>query len=173
MAIVAEISAATGRATNAPTGPASEPPANAVFFVVLVSALAQGSTAVPVITALGLATQPTTTDVIADALPIAGTGLDMIEVELPDDSQLVGQLLRETAPPSDVLVTAVIRNEQVLLPRGDTRLCPGDLLIMTSADRDHGIVRIETWARAQDSAANAGTADSTRYQPGSSHPTTP
>lgn len=119
-----------------------------VFFVVLVSALVQGTTAVPLITRLGLATRPSARDVIADALPIAGTELDVVEVDIPVESPLVGQLLRETRPPGDVLVTAVVRDDRVLLPRGDTRLCPGDLLIVTSADREHGIARIEAWVRA-------------------------
>ncbi|MBW3603644.1 MAG: potassium/proton antiporter [Actinobacteria bacterium] len=135
---------------------------HAVFFVVLVSALVQGTTAVPVITALGLATRPSTTDVIADALPISDTGLDVIEVELPDDSRLVGQLLREAMPPPDVLVAAVVRNDRVLLPRGDTRLCPGDLLIVTSADRDHGIAGIEAWVRAQHPRTVAAAPEPTR-----------
>lgn len=109
-----------------------------VFFAVLVSALVQGTTAVPVITALGLATERSTPDVIADAQPITDSGLDMIEVELPGDSP----------PPSDVLVTAVVRGNRVLLPRGDTRLSPGDLPIVTSTDRDDGIARVEAWVRA-------------------------
>jgi cell volume regulation protein A len=132
---------------------------NAVFFVVLVSALVQGTTAVPVITALGLATRPSTRDVIADALPIKGTGLDVLEVEVPDGSLLVGRLLRETGPPSDALVTAVVRGDRVLLPRGDTRLGPGDLLIVTSADREHGIARIERWMHAYTPRATSTAAE--------------
>lgn len=134
---------------------------HAVFFVVLVSALVQGTTAVPVITALGLSARPSTTDVIADALPISDSGLDIIEVDVPDESPLVGQLLRDAMPPSDVLVIAVVRSEQVLLPRGNTCLCPGDLLIMTSTDRDHGIARIEMWVRAKPVTAPAGASEPT------------
>lgn len=133
-----------------------------VFFVVLVSALVQGTTAVPVITALGLTTRPTTRDVIADTVPITGTDLDILEVEVPDGSPLVGKQLRDTGPPSDALVTAVVRGDRALLPRGDTRLCPGDRLIVTSADREHGIARVEQWMRAATPSSTPPAAEQAR-----------
>ena len=119
---------------------------NVVFFIVLVSALLQGTTAIPLIRRLGLATRQSPGDVIADALPIEGTGIDLVEVVVPDGSALVGQLLREVPAPDAVLVVAVARDEQVFLPRGDTRICPQDLLFVTTTDSQHGIQRIEQWA---------------------------
>jgi Trk K+ transport system NAD-binding subunit len=44
-------------------------------------------------------------------------------------------------------VTAVVRGDTILLPRGDTRILAGDLLVVTTNDRAHGIERIEEWAR--------------------------
>lgn len=119
---------------------------NVVFFIVLASALVQGTTAVPLITALGLAAPPSPRDVIAGALPIQGTGIDVIEVAVPDGSPLVGQLLRTVPAPTDVLVAAVVRDGEVLLPRGDTRIRRGDLLVVTTVDREGGIRRVEQWA---------------------------
>jgi cell volume regulation protein A len=116
-----------------------------VFFIVLTSALVQGTTAIPLIRRLGLATAQAPVEVITEALPIEGTGIDMVEVTVPDDSALVGQLLRSVPAPESALVTAVARGEEVLLPRGDTRICPGDLLVVTTTDREHGIEHIEQW----------------------------
>jgi cell volume regulation protein A len=118
-----------------------------VFFIVLTSALIQGTTAIPLIKRLGLDTAPSPVDVVTDALPIEGTGIDVVEVTVPQDSVLVGQLLRDAPAPESALVAALARGEQVLLPRGDTRICPGDLLMVTTTDGRHGIQRIEEWVR--------------------------
>jgi cell volume regulation protein A len=122
---------------------------NVVFFIVLTSALVQGTTAIPVIRRLGLDAAPSPADVVADALPIEGSEIDMVEVVVGEDSALVGQLLREVPAPESALVVAVARGEHVLLPRGDTRICPGDLLVVTTNDQEHGIHRIEEWASRQ------------------------
>ena len=116
-----------------------------VFFIVLTSTLVQGTTAAPLIRRLGLDTEQSTREVIAEAMPIEGSGIDMLEVLITADSPLVGRLLRDVPAPRAVLVTAVARHDEVLLPRGDTRLCPGDLLVVTTTDRDHGIRRVEEW----------------------------
>jgi cell volume regulation protein A len=127
-----------------------------VFFIVLTSALVQGTTAIQLIRLLGLDTAHSPADVIAEALPIAGTDIDMVEVMVPDNSALVGQLLRDVPAPASALVTAVARGEQVLLPHGDTRICSGDLLVVTTTDRQDGIHRIEQWAgRRSDDATLA------------------
>jgi cell volume regulation protein A len=122
---------------------------NVVFFIVLTSALVQGTTAIPVIRRLGLDAAPSPADVVADALPIEGSEIDMVEVVVSEDSALVGQLLREAPAPESALVVAVARGKHVLLPRGDTRICPGDLLVVTTNDQEHGIHRIEEWASRQ------------------------
>jgi cell volume regulation protein A len=122
---------------------------NVVFFIVLVSALIQGTTAIPVIMRLGLDATHSSADAVTDALPIEGSGIDMVEVVVREDSALVGQLLREAPAPESALVVAVARGKHVLLPRGDTRICPGDLLVVTTNDQEHGIHRIEEWASRQ------------------------
>lgn len=107
---------------------------NVVFFIALTSALLQGTTAVPLIAALGLHAERPPGRVVAEALPIEGTNVDVVEIVVPDRSPLVGQPLREVPPPTGVLVTAVVRDDEVLLPRGDTRLRAGDLLVATTVE---------------------------------------
>jgi cell volume regulation protein A len=136
-----------------------------VFFIVLTSALVQGTTAIPLIQRLGLQTAHSPADVITDAIPIEGTGIDMLEVLLHEDSALVGRLLRDAPAPDGVLVTAVARGEQILVPRGDTRLCPGDLLVVTTTDLADGIRRVEEWAgRAHAADENDEPADTLSYE---------
>jgi cell volume regulation protein A len=117
-----------------------------VFFVVVVSAVVQGTTAGRVIRALDLAAPDATGDVIAAALPLAGSDIDVLELRLLAGSPLLGHELRTLATPADVLIVAVIRGEDVLLPRGTTRLCADDLLVVTTSDPEHGVSTVTQWA---------------------------
>jgi cell volume regulation protein A len=119
-----------------------------VFFVVLTSALVQGLTAVPVITASGLTAERGAADVVAAAMPLEGTGLDVVEVVVPEGSPLAGSLLRDVPAPDGSLVAAVVRDDDVVIPRGGTRIRPGDLLVVTTVDRDAGIADLSDWARS-------------------------
>ena len=109
-----------------------------VFFVVLTSALVQGLSAVPVIRALGIAAERTPADVIADALPLEGTGLDVVEVLVPEGSPLHGRALREVPAPDGALVAAVGRGRDVGVPRGGTRPPAGGPPIVPAVGRGLG-----------------------------------
>lgn len=117
-----------------------------VFFVVVVSALVQGTTAGRVVRALDLAAPDATGDVIAAALPLDGSDIDVLELRLTAGSPLLDHELRTLATPADVLIVAVIRGEDVLLPRGTTRLCADDLLVVTTSDPEHGVSTVTRWA---------------------------
>jgi cell volume regulation protein A len=117
-----------------------------VFFVVVVSAVVQGTTAGRVIRALDLAAPDATGDVIAAALALDGSDIDVLELRLTAGSPLLDHELRTLATPADVLIVAVIRGEDVLLPRGTTRLCANDLLVVTTSDPVHGVNTVARWA---------------------------
>ncbi|HEX6256071.1 MAG TPA: TrkA C-terminal domain-containing protein [Euzebyales bacterium] len=67
---------------------------------------------------------------------------------VPEGSPLHGRGLREVPAPDGALVAAVVRDVDVVVPRGATRLRAGDLLIVTTVDRDQGIDDVERWAQA-------------------------
>ena len=117
-----------------------------VFFVVVVSALVQGATAERVIDALGVAAPDAPGEVVAAALPLDGSHIDVLELRLTAASPLLGHELRTLSTPADVLVVAVVRGEQVLLPRGTTRLCADDVLVVTTSDPEHGVSTVTRWA---------------------------
>ncbi|MGE5554397.1 MAG: potassium channel family protein [Betaproteobacteria bacterium] len=66
--------------------------------------------------------------------------LEIVEAEVTTFSPLVGRPLREaTVPPDSVLVT-VIRGEDVIFPRGDTILEPGDsVMAVTRSGREEAL----------------------------------
>jgi trk system potassium uptake protein TrkA len=67
---------------------------------------------------------------ITDMMSLAQGKIHMMEYHLPEDSPVAGQSLMELQLPPDCLITAIIRNEDVLVPRGATLLQAGDRLIL-------------------------------------------
>lgn len=100
---------------------------NAVFFVVLISAITQGWS-LPVVARwlhLGRPADP------APALSVEIHALRHVDGEIVDytvkpGAQVAGQHLRDLALPDGVLVTLILRGKQVVMPRGSTPLEPGD-----------------------------------------------
>lgn len=61
----------------------------------------------------------------------------LMEVTLADNSPAVGRSLSDLEIPRDATVVAVLRNDRVVIPRGDTSFHPGDevmLLVLNESD---------------------------------------
>ncbi|MFA9445689.1 potassium/proton antiporter [Egicoccus sp. AB-alg6-2] len=122
---------------------------NVVFFVVLVSVLVQGTTLVPLVRWLGLEVTRPGWSPVAEALPLEGIDVDLIEVFVTEDLPLHGRRLREVPPPERALVAAIVRGHRVLIPRGDTRLANGDVLLLTAQREGDALLRLTAWARGE------------------------
>ncbi|MFT5224080.1 MAG: Trk K+ transport system NAD-binding subunit, partial [Glaciecola sp.] len=81
--------------------------------------------------------------------PLDSVGVDMVEVDLTSLSPLVGGTLAANPPPEDLLVVAVVRGDDVLLPRGATQLCAGDRVVIGTRDQERGLGRAEAWVRGE------------------------
>jgi cell volume regulation protein A len=100
---------------------------NAVFFVVLISAITQGWS-LPLVARwlhIGRPADPT------PALSVEINALRQVDGEIVDytvkpRAKVAGQQLRDLALPDGVLVTLILRGRQVVMPRGGTALEPGD-----------------------------------------------
>lgn len=104
---------------------------NVVFFVVLTSALIQGTTISPLAEKLGLIdkeidSQPSIMELVATGR----TDSEISHMTLTAKSKIIHQELQEIELPTSVLITAVLRNEEILTPRGDTILLPGDKIYL-------------------------------------------
>ncbi|WP_414694761.1 potassium/proton antiporter [Paenibacillus sp.] len=102
---------------------------NVVFFVVLTSALIQGSTISPLANKLGLsggkkATLPHSLELVS----IGKTNKEMIEIEVESRSAISGSEIRDVQLPEDTLVSAIIRDGKIVTPKGNTRIQEGDIL---------------------------------------------
>ena len=58
---------------------------------------------------------------------------ELIEAEALETSSLIGVSIRDAKLPSGVVVAAIVRGEEVLIPRGDTVVRVGDLVIIFAA----------------------------------------
>jgi cell volume regulation protein A len=100
---------------------------NAVFFVVLISAITQGWS-LPLVARwlnIGRPADPT------PALSVEINALRQVDGEILDytvkpRTYVVGQRLRDLALPDGVVVSLVVRGRDVVMPRGTTVLMPGD-----------------------------------------------
>lgn len=104
---------------------------NIVFFIVLTSALFQGSTLSYVARLLGV-------DVPfmdKKRYPIAFEHTDdlntrMIDMPIPYTSWFIGRSVGELGLPQDSLITLVVRNEEFIIPSGKTMIESGDVLLI-------------------------------------------
>ena len=106
---------------------------NLVFFIVLVSILAQGSTLMPLARLLGLASKTNDRERAPLELEItdAGSDSEMFEFTVPAKAEFVGRSVAELGLPAGALILLIRRKGDFFPPRGDTRIEAGDgLLIM-------------------------------------------
>jgi cell volume regulation protein A len=105
-----------------------------VFFVVIVSALVQGTTLERVAKALGLtsARRPAP-DRAAESGPLAQ--LDLVEFEVEPNHSIDGSAVRELGLPRDALVAVIQRDGDSIPPRGSSVVRAGDRLFVLSPQR--------------------------------------
>ncbi len=120
-----------------------------VFFVVLVSVLVQGTTLLPLVSRLGVETAQPAWAPVAAALPLDRIDVDLVELFVTDDLAIAGKELREVPELERALVAAIVRGPRVLIPKGDTQLLAGDVLLLTSQRESDVVARVTAWARGE------------------------
>jgi cell volume regulation protein A len=101
---------------------------NAVFFVVLVSVVLQGTTLEWLARRLGLVGAPGPSH---RPLEVTRTGmLDLEEFRVAADHAIAGAAVREIGLPREALVAVVVRGDDAIPPRGSTRIEAGDVLFV-------------------------------------------
>jgi cell volume regulation protein A len=102
---------------------------NVVFFIVLTSALIQGSTISYLANKLKLtgAKRPNPLHSL-ELVSIGQANAEIIEYEVNEDTSVLGQSLEEILFPKDILVNAIIREGDLITPYGKTRIELGDIL---------------------------------------------
>jgi potassium/hydrogen antiporter len=113
---------------------------NIVFFAVVISTLAQGTTFEPLARRLGVTTsEPALPRPLAETGTIRRLGAEIVEYPVAPDDAIVGRVVRELGLPRDALLSVIVRGDEAILPRGSTRIEAGDRL--------HVVVRQEVARR--------------------------
>ncbi len=69
--------------------------------------------------------------------------ISLAEVTVPTEAQAVGQRVDALHLPSDCVLATLLRNEEVLIPRGDTVVQPGDKIIaLVRTEQQAELVRV-------------------------------
>lgn len=109
-----------------------------IFFVVLVSAVLQGWSLPPVARILGLQTEPKPEPPISlEITSLRDVEGDIVAYDVTPQSRASGRSIRELALPDGAVVAMVVRDQQIIPPRGSTRIEPGDhvFLVLRPAAR--------------------------------------
>ncbi|WP_025027919.1 potassium/proton antiporter [Caldalkalibacillus mannanilyticus] len=112
---------------------------NVVFFVVLISALIQGSTISFLAQKLGLngpnkVEPPHSLELVS----IGKANAEIIEFEVSEEAFIVNKTLIEINFPQDVLINAIIRSGDLVTPHGNTEIKARDILyILVAKEKKH------------------------------------
>ncbi|WP_245579625.1 potassium/proton antiporter [Alteribacter aurantiacus] len=102
---------------------------NVVFFVVLTSALIQGSTIPLFAKKLGLTGPKKVTPLHSlELVSIGQANAEIVEYQVQEDAKVVGKRLADINFPEDVLINAVIRSGDLVTPYGETIIEQDDIL---------------------------------------------
>ena len=95
----------------------------------------------------GIIEQQTFMDEIAISIPIGEGRISIAEVPITQTSPAVGKKLWEINLPKEVIVGCILRHEHNMIPRGDTRILAGDMLVLISSDKQETIAIKELTGR--------------------------
>jgi hypothetical protein len=131
---------------------------NIVFVVVIVGTLLQGFTLSPLARLLGLAkTEPPRAKLRLELGGEAPEGAAVVDVFLGADNRAVGQCISELDLPTEVVIAAVLRDGQLVTPRGSTVLKSGDHVYLLGPNLDESSVPRAFGRNRRASAAAART----------------
>lgn len=130
------------------------------FFAVLASVLIQGTLLPPLARRLRrLETESPEASVSLELTALRETGQELLGYRVEPDSAASGRAIRRLALPTDALVVLVVRDQQVISPRGSTVLQEGDQVYVLSQVKHRPIVAELFAAGAPDEAALAETGE--------------
>jgi cell volume regulation protein A len=118
---------------------------NAVFFVVLVSAVLQGTTLEWVAKKLNLLVSIARTEAPLE-VSRHWHSLNLVEFPVAEDHAIAGSVVRELGLPREALIAVLVRGNEAIPPRGSTRIQAGDVLFVL-APNGKGPELEDTFAR--------------------------
>jgi cell volume regulation protein A len=103
-----------------------------VFVLVVVYTVLQGGTIAPVAWRLGVTTPAEPTELQVETAPLDRMRADLLELTIPEGSQMAGVYIDELRLPPGAVVTLVLREGKGFVPDPRTRLRAGDTLLIVA-----------------------------------------
>lgn len=73
-------------------------------------------------------------DEMASIIPVGNGRVQIIEVQIPNESPVAEKKLWEISIPQDTIVGCILRGDTTIIPRGDTRILGGDTLVVLTGN---------------------------------------
>ena len=73
-------------------------------------------------------------DDMVNIIPVGFGKVQIVEVQIPTTSPVSGKKLWEIDLPKEVVVGCILRRDQAIIPRGDTRISAGDTLVIIAGN---------------------------------------
>ncbi|WP_085506786.1 potassium/proton antiporter [Thalassobacillus devorans] len=109
---------------------------NIVFFIVLTSALIQGSTITWLAEKLSLVSDKLSNPIHSlELISIGKANVEIIEFDVSENNKIVGEKLEDMDLPDKALINAIIRDGDIITPYGQTAIQAGDTLYVTVSRR--------------------------------------
>ena len=82
----------------------------------------------------GIIEQQAFLDEMATLVPVGNGRIKIAQVPISQTAPAVGKKLWELSLPKDVIIGCMLRGDKSMVPRGDTRILSGDILVLISTD---------------------------------------
>ena len=80
---------------------------------------------------------------MAKAIPIGEGRVQLLEVPITETDPAAQKQVWEIDLPKEVIIGCILRRDQTLIPRGDTRILAGDILVLISGNEQEEIAILE------------------------------
>ena len=91
----------------------------------------------------GIIEQQAFMDEMAKAIPIGEGRVQLLEVPISETDPAAQKQVWELNLPKEVIIGCILRRDQTLIPRGDTRILGGDILVLISGNEQEEIAILE------------------------------
>ncbi len=105
---------------------------NVVFFVVLTSAVIQGTTISPLASRLKLVSTGVAQMSLMELVALGQTDSEFNHIRIEKYMPVTGMQISNLELPNDILFTAIIRKNEIVTPHGNTVIEPGDVVYILS-----------------------------------------
>ena len=82
----------------------------------------------------GIIEQQAFLDEMATLVPVGNGRIKIAQVPISQSAPAVGKKLWELSLPKDVIIGCILRGDKSMVPRGDTRILSGDVVLLISTD---------------------------------------